>query len=213
VAPEPVRVVIADDHPFYREGMARLLRRSGIDVVAEVPNAEAAIRAVKELSPDVVVMDLNMPGMSGLEATEHLARRSPDSRVLILSVSAQEPDLIDTLLAGARGYVLKDGPVEEVISGIRAASVDECFISPRLANVLLQRTQGSASDDPGAVRLTSREYEVLGFLALGKASDEISEMIGGRSDVVRGHIMSILTKLQADIEERAAARAARGRRP
>jgi two-component system, NarL family, nitrate/nitrite response regulator NarL len=207
--------VIADDHPFYREGMARLLRRSGIDVVAEVPNADAAIRAVMELAPDVVVMDLNMPGMSGLEATEHLAERASESRVLILSVSAQEPDLIDTLLAGARGYVLKDGPVEEVIAGIRAAAVDECFISPRLANVLLQRSHGTGGSDPepGIVRLSSREHEVLGFLALGKASDEIAEMVGSRSDVVRGHITSILTKLQADVEERAAARAARGRRP
>jgi DNA-binding NarL/FixJ family response regulator len=213
VATESLRVIIADDHPFYREGMARLLRRSDIDVIAEVPNADAAIQAVLELAPDVVVMDLNMPGMSGLEATEYLSDRAPASRVLILSVSAQEGDVIDALLGGASGYVLKDGPVEEVIAGIRAAAAGACYISPRLANVLLQRTHGGsgAEAEPGFVRLSSREYEVLTLLAEGKASDEIGPAIASRSDVVRSHIASILTKVQAEIEEQAAARAARGR--
>src|SRR5918999_5098391 len=117
-----LRVVIADDHPFYRDGLVRLLRHSGIEVVAEVPNGEAAIRVVHETDPDVVVMDLNMPGVSGLEATRRLAEEAPETRVLVLSVSAEQGDLTEAILAGASGYVLKDGPVEEIVAGIRAAA-------------------------------------------------------------------------------------------
>jgi DNA-binding NarL/FixJ family response regulator len=214
VAAGPLRVAIADDHPFYREGMVRLLRRSGIDVVADVPNGEAAIQAVLELAPDVVVMDLNMPGMSGLEATRRVTEQAPATRVLILSVSAQESDVIDGLLSGACGYVLKDSPVEEVVAGIRAAAAGECFLSSRIANVLLQRVHGSAGSDaePAAVRLSSREHEVLSLLADGRASDEISALIGVDSGVVRGHISSLLEKLQADTREQDAARAARNTR-
>jgi DNA-binding NarL/FixJ family response regulator len=179
-----------------------------------VPNAEAAIGVVHELTPDVVVLDLNMPGLSGLEATRRLAERASRTRVLILSVSAQESDVTDALLAGASGYVLKDGPVEEVVAGIRAAAAGECFISPRIANVLLQRAWGAALPDaePAAVHLSGREHEVLTLLAEGRASDEISEAIGIGADAVRAHILSALEKLQAESREQEAARAARGRR-
>jgi DNA-binding NarL/FixJ family response regulator len=211
VAAAPLRVAIADDHPFYREGMARLLRRSGIDVVADVPNAEAAIQAVHALAPDVVVMDLNMPGLSGLEATRRLIEQASATRVLILSVSAQELDVIDTLLAGAAGYVLKDGPVEEVVAGIRAAAAGQCFLSPRIANVLLQRVRGAAEPESEGhgVRLSMREHEVLSMLAEGKASDEISQTIALDSGAVRDHISSALTKLHADSQEQEAVRSGR----
>src|SRR5262245_52682857 len=119
---EPLRVVVADDHAFYRDGLARLLRECGIEAVACVPNGEAAIEAVREHAPDVVVMDLNMPGMTGVEATRRLSVEAPAARVLVLSVSAQESDVTEAILAGARGYVLKDGPIEEVVAGIRQAA-------------------------------------------------------------------------------------------
>ncbi len=131
--PEPLRVVLADDHAFYREGLARLLEQSGIEVVRAVANGEAAIRAVAELSPDVVVMDLNMPGMSGLEAIRHLGEHWPDSRVLVLSVSAQAEDVTEAVRSGVSGYVLKESPVEEVIAGIRAAAAGRSLISPQAA--------------------------------------------------------------------------------
>jgi DNA-binding NarL/FixJ family response regulator len=111
---EPLRVVIADDHPAYRAALARVLRESGIDVVAEASNGEAAIRAALETQPDVVVMDLNMPGLSGLDATRRLRDEAPSTRVLVLSVSAQEEDVSEAIQAGAHGYVLKDGPLEEI---------------------------------------------------------------------------------------------------
>jgi DNA-binding NarL/FixJ family response regulator len=133
-------VVIADDHPFYRSGLADMLRRSGIDVVAEVSNGAAAIGAVAETSPDVVVMDLNMPGVSGLEATQRLLDEAPDRRVLVLTVSADDTDVMDALLAGAGGYVLKDGPVEEIVAAIEAVARGGSVISPRIAQMLLRRS-------------------------------------------------------------------------
>jgi DNA-binding NarL/FixJ family response regulator len=133
---ESLRVVFADDHPFYREGMARLLRHKGIDVLAELPNAETAIRAAAELRPDVVLMDLNMPGMPGAEAIRRLREASPGTPVLVLSVSAMSADVVDALVAGASGYVLKDGPVEDVIAGIEAAVAGRSLLSPRVADVV-----------------------------------------------------------------------------
>jgi DNA-binding NarL/FixJ family response regulator len=119
-AVRPLRVVIADDHTAYREGLARLLRESGIEVVGEAPDGETAVKTAAAAAPDVVVLDLSMPVLSGLEATRRLADH--ESRVLILSVSAEGSDVTDAISAGASGYVLKDEPVEEVIAGIQAAA-------------------------------------------------------------------------------------------
>jgi DNA-binding NarL/FixJ family response regulator len=206
-----LRVVIADDHPFYREGLARLLRERGVDVVAEVPNGEAAIRAVEEQAPDVVVMDLNMPGMSGLEATRRLTAHAPASRVLILSVSAQEADVTEAILAGASGYVLKDGPVEEVVTAIRAAATGQSVISPRIAGFLLQRVRDSAdtSADLAGTHLSARELEVLGLMAEGKSNHEIAAALVISLSTVRNHISSILMKLQVENRVQAAVRAVR----
>jgi DNA-binding NarL/FixJ family response regulator len=129
---EPLRVVVADDHPAYRAALARVLRENDIDVVAEASNGESAIRAALETRPDVVVMDLNMPGVSGLDATRRLSDEAPSTRVLVLSVSAQEEDVSEAMQAGAHGYVLKDGPLEEVIVGVRAAAAGHSVISPRV---------------------------------------------------------------------------------
>jgi DNA-binding NarL/FixJ family response regulator len=130
--PEPLRVVIADDHPAYRAALARVLRENGLDVVAEVSNGESAIRAALETEPDVVVMDLSMPGLSGSDATRRLSDEAPATRVLVLSVSAQAEDVSEAIQAGAHGYVLKDGPLEEVVVGVRAAAAGHSVISPRV---------------------------------------------------------------------------------
>jgi DNA-binding NarL/FixJ family response regulator len=211
VTAEALRVVIADDHPYYRKGLARLLEASGIEVLADVPNGEAAIEAVVATAADVVVMDLNMPGVSGLEATRRLTEIAPATRVLILSVSADEADVTDAILAGANGYVLKDGPVEEVVAGIQAAATGQSLISPRIATVLLQRLRdlATASPEAGGPHLSSREVEVLGLLAEGRPSDEVAEKLGLTPGAVRNHISSILLKLQADSRLQAEERDAR----
>jgi DNA-binding NarL/FixJ family response regulator len=208
---DSTRVVIADDHPFYREGLGRLLREHAIDVVAEVPNGEEAVRAVEDLAPDVVVMDLNMPGMSGLEATRRLTALAPASRVLILSVSAQEADVTEAILAGACGYVLKDGPVEEVVAAIRAAASGHSVISPRIATFLLQGVRDSANShaDLAGTQLSARELEVLGLMAEGKSNHEIAEALVISLSTVRNHISSILMKLQVENRVQAAVRAVR----
>jgi DNA-binding NarL/FixJ family response regulator len=206
-----LRVVVADDHPFYRDGLVRLLRRSGIEVVGEVPNGEAAIRVVRETDPDVVVMDLNMPGVSGLEATRRLAEESPDTRVLVLSVSADQSDLTEAILAGASGYVLKDGPVEEIVAGIRAAAAGQSLISPRIANLLMKRVRdtGRADIDLSAVRLSGRELDVLALLAEGKADYEVAERLSMSTQAVRANITSVLLKLQLENRAQEAIRASR----
>jgi DNA-binding NarL/FixJ family response regulator len=212
--PEPLRVVLVDDHPVYRAGLARLLRESGVDVVAEVPNGEAALHAVEEMAPDVVVMDLNMPGMSGLEATRRLVEQSPATRVLVVSVSAQEGDVTDAILAGASGYILKEAPVEEVVAGIRAAAAGQSLISPRIATMLLQRIRdaaGAVDMNMAPAHLSGRELEVLGLMAEGKSNHEIAEALVISPSTVHNHISSILMKLQVENRVQAAVRAVRDR--
>jgi DNA-binding NarL/FixJ family response regulator len=208
-----LRVVIADDHPFYRDGLAKLLAANGIDVVAQVANGEAAIRAVAADPPDVVVMDLNMPGMSGLDATRALTAQAPHTRVLVLSVSAQEADVTEAILAGASGYVLKERPVEEVVAGIQAAARGHAVISPRVATLLLGRVREDvqAEREASAMHLSSRELEVLGLLADGKANHEIAEALYISPSTVRNHVANILAKLHVDNRLQAAVRAVRGR--
>jgi DNA-binding NarL/FixJ family response regulator len=207
---EPLRVVLVDDHPVYRDGLAVLLQESGISVVGSVANGEAALAVVEQVAPDVVVMDLNMPGMSGLEATRRLTERSPASRVLVLSVSAQEEHVTEAVLAGAAGYVVKDGPIEEVVAGIRAAAAGHALISPRIANGLLARVRESTRRAPAvSVPLSSREHEVLGLLAEGMANHEIAETLVISPSTVHNHISSILMKLQVDNRVQAAVRAVR----
>jgi DNA-binding NarL/FixJ family response regulator len=213
-APEPLRVVLVDDHPVYRAGLARLLRESGVDVVAEVPNGEMALEVVEETAPDVVVMDLNMPGMSGLEATRQLVAQSPATRVLVVSVSAQEADVTDAILAGASGYILKESPVEEVVAGIRAAAAGQSLISPRIATMLLQRVRdaaGTVDVDLAPANLSARELEVLSLMAEGKSNHEIAEALVISPSTVHNHISSILMKLQVENRVQAAVRAVRDR--
>jgi DNA-binding NarL/FixJ family response regulator len=213
-APEPLRVVLVDDHPVYRAGLARLLRESGVDVIAELPNGETALHVVEELAPDVVVMDLNMPGMSGLEATRRLVAQSPATRVLVVSVSAQEADVTDAILAGASGYILKESPVEEVVAGIQAAAAGQSLISPRIATMLLQRIRdaaGAVDMDLAPAHLSARELEVLSLMAKGKSNHEIAEKLVISSSTVHNHISSILMKLQVENRVQAAVRAVRDR--
>jgi two-component system NarL family response regulator len=212
--PEPLRVVLVDDHPVYREGLAKLLLECGVDVIAQAGNGADALSLVEEMAPDVVVMDLNMPGMSGVEVTRKLVERTPASRVLVVSVSAQEEDVTEAILAGASGYVLKDGAVEEVVAGIQAAANGESLISPRIATMLLRRMRLDEPADieaPAMTPLSDRELQVLRLVAEGKGNQEIGEALYIGQSTVRNHISSILMKLQVDNRVQAAVRAVRDR--
>src|SRR5918998_3753545 len=209
-----LRIVIADDHPFYRQGLARLLSQSGVEVVGQASNGPAAIELVEQTAPDVAVVDLNMPGMSGVEVTRRLNERMPASRVLVVSVSAQEEDVTEAILAGASGYVLKDGPVEEVVAGIRAAAAGESLLSPRIATMLLRKMRldgPSEIEAPVTTPLSERELQVLRLVAEGKGNQEIGEALYIGQSTVRNHISSILMKLQVENRVQAAVRAVRDR--
>ena len=195
----PLRVVVADDHPFYRKGLARSLRAHGIDVVAEAPNGEAAIRAVEATAPDVVVMDLKMPGMSGIEATRVLTRRDVESRVLVLTVSAEDTDVTDAVLAGASGYVLKERPVEEVVDGIRAAASGASTISPKIAILLVRRLfePGGVDVDLTGVHLPALDRRVLDGVTRGLDDHALAETFGVTIEAVEARAASILAALEA----------------
>jgi len=196
---EPLRVVVADDHPFYRSGLARALTAHGIAVVAEAANGRTAVQAVRRTGPDVVVMDLNMPGVSGLDATRRLMREAPETRVLVLTVSADEADVTDAILAGACGYVLKDRPVQEVIEAIRAAAGGGSPFSAQLAIPLLRRLRdptGIGVDLTG-VALDGLERQVLALVGDGRTEHQIADALAISPDDVRHHASAVVAKLQA----------------
>ena len=204
----PLRVVIADDHPFYRRGLARSLRASGIEVAAEAPNGEVAVLAVLETEPDVVIMDLNMPRVSGLEATRRLLGRAPETRVLVLTVSADVTDLADAILAGACGYVLKDRPVQEVVEAVRTTAGGGAPFSPLLAMPLLRRLRGASGEvDVGDADLDAAEHDLLALISGGRADHEIAAALGTTEAEARAHASSILAKLRPDRRAEAALRA------
>jgi DNA-binding NarL/FixJ family response regulator len=205
--PRILRVVVADDHPFYRQGLVKLLSRSGVEVVGQAANGPAAIELIERTAPDVAIVDLNMPGMSGVEVTRRLNERMPACRVLVVSVSAQEEDVTEAILAGASGYVLKDGPVDEVVAGIRAAAAGESLLSPRMAGTLLDRIRDrEQAPDLPPVPLTQRELEVLRLVAEGRGETEIGETLHIGAGAVTKHISSLLMKLQVENRVQAAMR-------
>ena len=204
------RVVLADDHPFYRTGLSKMLRESGVDVVAEAGNGWAALKAVEETSPDVVVLDQNMPGMSGDEVARRLTSFDPPYRVIVLSVSDDQADVMAALRAGASGYFLKDGPVEEVVAGIEAVARGESFFSPRIGAMLLRWTRARREMPMNtSVRLSQREQEVLRLVVEGRSNEKIGEGLSIDAGTARNHVSHILAKMGVDNRVQAAVRAVR----
>ena len=129
-----LRVLIVDDHDLFRTGLRNLLEDHGLSVLAEAATGNEAVDLVRELAPEVVVMDLNMPGMGGVDATRHITGIAPLTRVVMLTISDQDNDVMDAILAGACGYLLKDSSIQELMAGIRAAAMGESLISPTIAS-------------------------------------------------------------------------------
>jgi DNA-binding NarL/FixJ family response regulator len=124
----PTRVLLVDDHDLFRTGLRNLLEEQGVEIVGEAGDGAQAVRLVRELAPDVVVMDLNMPGVTGVEATRQVTTAAPLTRVVVLTISDQDGDVLDAILAGACGYLMKDASIDELMAGIRAASIGESLI-------------------------------------------------------------------------------------
>jgi DNA-binding NarL/FixJ family response regulator len=210
---ELLRVMLVDDHDLFRTGLRNLLEEQGVHIVAEAPDGGTALQLVRELAPDVVVMDLNMPGMNGIEATREITRVAPLTRVLVLTISDQDADVMDAILAGACGYLMKDSSIQDLMTGIRAASVGESLISPHIASKVLQRIRASSVEAGGRTgarpELSDRETEVLRLIANGKDNAEIAQELHISPKTVKNHISNILMKLQIENRIQAAVYAVR----
>jgi DNA-binding NarL/FixJ family response regulator len=210
---EELRVLLVDDHDLFRTGLKNLLEEQGVHVVGEAPNGQTALRLATELVPDVVIMDLNMPGLSGVETTRHLTGIAPLARVVVLTISVDDEDVMNAVMAGACGYLLKDSSIDDLLAGIRAAASGESLISPQIASKVLQRlrSQGKSEDAAATIRaeLSDREVEVLKLIANGKDNAEIARELFISPKTVKNHISNILMKLQIDNRIQAAVYAVR----
>jgi DNA-binding NarL/FixJ family response regulator len=210
---EELRVLLVDDHDLFRTGLKNLLEEQGVQVVGEAPNGQTALRLATELVPDVIIMDLNMPGLSGVETTRHLTGIAPLARVVVLTISVEDEDVMNAVMAGACGYLLKDSSIEDLLAGIRAAAAGESLISPQIAAKVLQRlrSQGKSEDAAETIRaeLSDREIEVLKLIANGKDNAEIARELFISPKTVKNHISNILMKLQIENRIQAAVYAVR----
>jgi DNA-binding NarL/FixJ family response regulator len=207
------RVLLVDDHDLFRTGLRNLLDDQDVEVVGECGNGTDALQAVRELAPDVVVMDLNMPGISGVEATRQISMVAPLTRVLVLTISDQDGDVMDAILAGACGYLLKDASITDLMQGIRSAAVGESLISPTIAAKVLRRVRatGGSRRDAELIQseLSARELQVLKLIANGKDNALIAAELHISPKTVKNHISNILMKLQIENRIQAAVYAVR----
>jgi DNA-binding NarL/FixJ family response regulator len=198
---DAIRVMICDDHALFRRGLIMVLEsESGVEVVGEAEDGEESIRKAAELAPDVVLMDVRMPNVGGIEATRAIAEVVPSAKILMLTVSDDEDDLYDAIKAGATGYLLKEISIEEVASAIRAVVTGQSLISPSMASKLLTEFTNLAkrADERQAVptpRLTDRELEVLKVVAQGMSNREIAGELFISENTVKNHVRNILEKL------------------
>ncbi len=187
-----IRVVVVDDHAVVRRGLIEVLNASGdIEVVADVDDGAAAVAAVQAHRPDVVLMDLSMPGVDGAEATRRLSVETPDVPVVILTSFSEQSRIVDAIDAGATGYLLKDAEPDELRRGVRAAAAGEAPFSPKAAKALLTR---AARPDP-STELTVREREVLACVAAGLPNKLIARRLSISEKTVKSHLTSVFQRI------------------
>jgi DNA-binding NarL/FixJ family response regulator len=200
---------------LFRRGLKRVLEQHGMEIVGEASNGKAAVQLTLELRPDVVVMDFSMPIMDGVEATRAILASDPLSRVLMLTISADETPVLDAMLAGACGYQLKDASAADLVYGVRAAAMGQSTISPRIAAHLVKRLRETAppvtdaTQDEQAGDLTTREVEILRLVAEGKENSQIAGELYISPKTVKNHVASILGKLSIENRVQAAVFAVR----
>jgi len=207
---EKIRVLIADDHPFYREGVRTMLRATpDIEIIGEAANGEDTVAQAERLQPDVILMDLKMPGMGGIEATRRILHTSPHIGVLVLTMFEADETVFAAMRAGARGYLLKDADQDELIRAIQAVSRGEAIFSPAIAQRLVHYF--AALRRPAAdltfPELTDREREILHLIAQGHSNTEIADQLLVSLKTVRNHVSNIYSKLQVADRAQAIVRA------
>ena len=192
-----IRVLIADDHGVVREGLARLLPTAGdLEVVGTAADGEAAVAMYQEYQPEVVLMDLSMPGVDGTEATRRILMSNPEAAVVILTSFSDREQILDALDAGAIGYLLKDAGPAELIDGVRAAARGESPLHPKAARELLTRRDAPAAAAAAAESdLTAREREILALIAQGLPNKRIAMELGISEKTVKAHLTSVFNSL------------------
>lgn len=203
----PIRVVVADDHPVYREGLVSALSDRGIEVVAEAADGTLAVEAACRLGPDVVLMDLSMPGMGGLEAITHLQASCPGTRVLVLTMSEDDESLFAALRAGARGYLLKGARGDDIARAVSTVFGGEMVVGAALSGHLVAALteRRSGSQHAPFPQLTDRERDVLELVARGFDNHRIARHLVLSEKTVRNHVSLILAKLPASTRAEAVA--------
>jgi two-component system, NarL family, nitrate/nitrite response regulator NarL len=213
----PITVVLVDDERLIRSALAQTLSAAGFELVGEAGNGEDAIELVLDLRPDVVLMDVKLPGSRGVHAIEQLSLLAPASRILILTRS-EENRVVEAIVAGASGYILKSAPSKAIIAAVRATAAGESVLSSQIAGRLLERIRetdmpitATSQDVAGAIRaaLTTRELEIFTLLASGESNQQIGRELSLSTNTVHNHIASILAKLHLENRIQAAVQAVR----
>jgi DNA-binding NarL/FixJ family response regulator len=200
---DEISVLIVDDHEVVREGLRlSLLRSPQIRVVGEAPDGETAIALAERRRPDVIIMDLRMPGMDGIEATEEILKRSVDTAVIVFTAYSERALLSRSLESGAKGYILKEAPHETLLRAIEKVAGGETFVDPALMPNLIQGRDGGDA-------LTQREREILQLLADGMSNADVAQRLFISQETVKSHVRHILVKLEADTRTQAVAIALR----
>ena len=193
---DKLRVLLVDDHQLFRSGVRALLaRQPDIEVVGEAADGLDGVNQARHLRPDVILLDLHMPGVTGRDAVKTLAEELPDTRVLMLTVSEDADDLLDTLHAGAAGYLLKNIDAEYFVGAIRRAAQGESVISPEMTGKLVAGLKRTAVPQPNKGRLSAREREILVVLSRGASNKEIAREFELAESTVKIHVQNILRKL------------------
>ncbi|MFH0176841.1 response regulator [Streptomyces cacaoi] len=202
---DPIRVMVVDDHPMWRDAVARDLAEAGLDVVATAGDGEQAVRRAKATTPDVLVLDLNLPAKPGVQVCKEVVAANPALRVLVLSASGEHADVLEAVKSGATGYLLKSASTEELLDAVRRTAVGDPVFTPGLAGLVLGEYRRLASDpgpaagggdEPNAPRLTDRETEVLRLVAKGLSYKQIAERLVISHRTVQNHVQNTLGKLQ-----------------
>ncbi|MEV5708540.1 response regulator transcription factor [Actinoallomurus sp. NPDC052274] len=193
----PPRLLVVDDHPIWRDGIAERLTAAGLPVVGTAGDGAQALRVAKATRPQVVLLDLHLPDLGGAEVTRRLLAADPSVRVLVLSASGERQDVLDAVTAGATGYLTKSASLDEVVAAVRAAAVGQAVFTPGLAGLVLgEYRRLVAAPEKETPRLTNRETEVLRLVAKGLTYREIAERLVLSHRTVQNHVQNTLTKLQ-----------------